>query len=465
MNLIILIPALACWAVLARGSAQKALINVWLPVVLLLPQYFSLRIPHLPPLTFADAAILPLGAALLMTEMPRWRWSWTDLWVVLFAASAALSEGLNTVAASGGLQLFAEITTIVLPYMAGKLLIEQEGRQGGVEEQPGRKMLVRRMVVLLALVAVISVYDFFTARNSWQIACRPFFPPEQWAEVASNWPMQVRWGFGRIAGPFAHAILAGMIFLMGLIYCLWLRRFDPQWGSRRVVEGLPITGRGLALAAIVAGLLMTQSRGPWIGVGLALVFALLVRVLSWGKAAMVFAVLVAVFSVVAYNYGSKYTEKEFSQASDEEQRDAIYRRDLLKNYTPLVMQHKAFGWGISAHPDVNGQKSIDNDYLMLAVTQGFTGLGLFLAIVAGTVVRLLRMASRPLRPEDRGLVFAHLAMLTGLLTTITTAYLGEQALILFFLMAGWVQGMNPVWVGAGVGDACAPRYRFQRVLI
>ena len=203
-----------------------------------------------------------------------------------------------------------------------------------------------------------------------------------------------------------------------------------------------MTGRGLVLAAIVAGLLMTQSRGPWIGVGLALVFALLMRVLSWGKAAMVFAVLVAVFSVVAYNYGSKYTEKEFSQASDEEQRDAIYRRDLLKNYTPLVMQHKAFGWGISAHPDVNGQKSIDNDYLMLAVTQGFTGLGLFLAIVAGTVVRLLRMASRPLRPEDRGLVFAHLAMLTGLLTTITTVYMGEQALILFFLMAGWVQGMN-----------------------
>jgi hypothetical protein len=460
MNLIILIPALACWVVLARGSAQKALINVYLPSLLLLPQYFYLRFPHLPPLTFADAAIIPLGVAMLATEMRRWRWDWMDLWVLLYAASAALSEGLNTLVANGALQFIAEIMTIVLPYMAGKLLIEQTG----VEEQPGRKMLVRRMVVLLAIVAVISVYDFITARNSWQIAFRPFFPPEQLTEVASNWPMQVRWGFGRIAGPFAHAILAGMIFLMGLIYCLWLRRFAPEWGSRRLVEGLPVTGRGLALVAIVAGLLMTQSRGPWIGVALALVFALLVRTLSWGKAAVVFAVLVAVFSVVAYNYGKQYTEKELSRASDEEQRDAIYRRDLLKNYAPIVMQHKAFGWGISAHPDVSGQKSIDNDYLMLAVTQGFTGLGLFLAVVTGTVVRLFKMAGRPLRPQDRGLVFAHLAMLTGLLTTITTAYLGEQALILFFLMVGWVQGMNPVWVGAGVEDASAPHYRFQRVL-
>ena len=125
MNLIILIPALACCVVLARISAPKALVNVYLPVLLLFPGYFSLRFPHLPPLTFADAAILPLGAAMLLAEMHRWRWSWMDLWVVLFSLSAALSEGLNTVAANGGLQLFAEITTIILPYMAGKLLIDK----------------------------------------------------------------------------------------------------------------------------------------------------------------------------------------------------------------------------------------------------------------------------------------------------------------------------------------------------
>ncbi len=459
MNLIILIPAVICWVVLARGSAQKALVNVYLPVILLLPHYFSLRFPHLPPLTFADAAILPLGAAMLLTQMHRWRWNWMDLWIVLFAVSAAFSEGLNTVVANGGLQLFAEITTIVLPYMAGKLLIEQET----VEDQPVRKLLVERMVLLLAIVAGISVYDFVTGWSSWQIVFRPFFPADQLAEVAKQWPMQVRWGFGRIAGPFAHAILAGMIFLMGLIYCLWLRKFAPGWGSRRLVEGLPVTGRGLTLTAIVAGLLMTQSRGPWVGVGLALLFALLVRVLSWRKTVVVFVLLVAVLTVVAYNYGSKYTAKDISQASDEEQRDAIYRRDLLNNYMPLVMEHKAFGWGISNYPAVNGQKSIDNQFLMLAVTQGFTGLMAFLAVMAGTVGRLFGLAGRPMRPEDRGLVFAQLAIMTGLLTTITTVFLGEQALILFFLMAGWVQGMNPDRMGTGSGNAVAP-FRFHRVL-
>lgn len=462
MNLIILIPALVCWAVLARGSSQKALINIWLPVVLLLPQYFYLRFPHMPPLTFADAAMLPLGLAMILTDLRRWRWSWLDLWVLLLAASAGLSEGLSTVAANGGLQFFAGLMNIVLPYMAGKLLIEQPARQAGVEDTPGRKMLVRRMLTMLAVVAAISLYDFLTGKNSWQLAFKPFFPADEWAEVALQWPMQMRWGFGRIAGPYAHAILAGMIFLMGLIYCLWLRRFAPGWGRRRWIEGLPLNGRGVVLALIVAGLLMTQSRGPWVGVGLALVFALLVRKFSLGKATMVFALLVAVFSVVAYYYGNQYTKKALSQASDVEQRDAIYRRDLLTNFTPLIMERKAFGWGISDYPAVNGQKSIDNQFLMLAVTQGFTGLGLFLAVVAGTAVRLFKLAARPLRPEDRGLVFAHLAILMGLLITLTTVYLGQQAQILFFLIAGWVQGMNPAQVGAGV--VSAPRFRFQRVL-
>ncbi len=182
MNLIILIPALACWMALARGSAQKALINVYLPVVLLLPQYFSLRFPHLPPLTFADAAILPLAVAMVIKAMHGWRWSWLDLWVALFALSAALSEGLNTVMANGGLQLFAEFTNIVLPYMAGKLLIEQ----AEIDGQPVRKLLVERMVVLLAIVAGISVYDFVTGWSSWQIVFRLSSRRTSWPKLRLN---------------------------------------------------------------------------------------------------------------------------------------------------------------------------------------------------------------------------------------------------------------------------------------
>src|ERR1035437_6147309 len=246
MNLIILIPAVICWVVLARGTIRQAFIYVYLPAVLLLPQYYVWRPSHMPPITFGDAAILPLGIALFATELRRWRLQWMDLWVLLFAVGTAVSEGLSAELAygdwvrvfsadstaksllsynmnNGVFEFFADITTVILPYMVGKLRIER----GEVEGQPVRKAMVSRMVVLVAVVGSVSIFDFFAGTNSWQRMFGHLFP-DQFVE----WPMQVRWGFGRVAGPYAHAILAGMIFLTALIYCLWLRSSRSE--ERRV---------------------------------------------------------------------------------------------------------------------------------------------------------------------------------------------------------------------------------------
>jgi len=476
MELVILLPALACVVVMAMGSTRSALINVYLPAVLLLPQSFQLRFEHLPPLTFADTAILPLGVALIFMEMRHWRFDWMDLLVVLFAVSEAVSEGMSTPLANGTwvriftspaetlqvngdngiFQFAAGITMIIFPYMVGKLLIEERKYNG----EPVRVALIRRMVTLLAMVAVISVFDFFTGKSTWQEVFKHFFPGQAWWA----WPTQIRWGFGRIIGPFAHAILAGMVFLMGLVYCIWLRTFVPQWGTRRIVKELRLTVRGAVMWAIVGGLLMTQSRGPWLGVILALLFVFLMGKFPVAKAAAAFILLAAVILSAGYYFGNKYTSVELDQAKTEEQRSAIYRRDLVHNYMPVVMERKAFGWGITTFPTMEGQKSIDNQYLMLAVTQGLVGLGLFVAILAGWGIRLLRLAARPMPAEDQGMVFAHLAVLIGLTTAIATVYLGEQPQLLFFLIVGWVHGMNPVRVAASAKAETAPPFEFRRVL-
>jgi len=475
MELIILLPAVACWVALARGPIRRAFLNVYLPSVFLLPQYYSVRFPHLPPLTFADAAILPLGAALWVKELRRWRFDWMDLWVLLFAASAGLSEALSSALAdgswknllavngqpvvayfgNGGLQFFQGLCAMVVPYMLGKLLIEQQG----VEGQPARKRVVRRISVLLAVVAAFSVYDFLTGKSIWQMVGRHLFPDQ-----IVGWAVQTRWGFGRAAGPFAHAILAGMIFLMGLIYCLWLRVFAPRWGTRKIFKGLPFTLRGLVLWAIIAGLLMTQSRGPWIAMGLALVLALLVRTLPLGKATLAFLLVLATFSTLAYYYGKRYTDVDMNHTSSDEQRNAVYRRELLRNFIPIIKQRPAFGWGITTLPTLNGQRSIDNEYLLLAATQGITGLTLFVLILLGSTIRLYRLARRPLENEDRALVFAHLTVLMGMMIALTTVYLGEQALLLLFLIVGWIHGMKAAGMNLGLSHATQPAYRFQKVL-
>jgi O-antigen ligase len=400
-----------------------------------------------------------------------------DLWVLLFALSAGLSEGLSTALgtgtwknllavnmppvetqwANGGLEFFEALCTMVVPYMLGKLLVEPQGQ--GVEGHPARRRVVRRFVSLLAIVAGISVFDFLRGRSIWQMVFRHFFRGQE-----IDWGVQMRWGFGRIQGPYAHAILAGMIFLMGLIYCLWLRTFAPNWGRRRVIHGLPLTMRGLVLWAIVGGLLMTQSRGPWIGVGLALVLALLVRYFSLGKATVAFVLVLILFSLSAYYYGKRYTDVDINHAKTEEQRNAIYRRELLASYIPIIKERKAFGWGITTLPTLNGQKSIDNQYLLVAAQQGLTGLALFVLILLASGIRLFRLANAPLVPEDRALVFAHLTVLLGLTTALSTVYLGEQALTLLFFIIGWIHGMSPAGVQMGRKSSMEQEFRFQKVL-
>jgi O-antigen ligase len=257
-----------------------------------------------------------------------------------------------------------------------------------------------------------------------------------------------------------------MIFLMGLIYCLWLCNVDPEWGKRRLIAGLPINLRNMVLFGLFLGLLMTQSRGPWLGMLLALGFVGLTRILSVGRAAVTFLGLLAVFSMVVFVVGQKYTAMDMDKAATEDQRSAIYRAQLLDAYAPIVAQRKAFGWGITNYPVAPGQKSIDNEYLLLSVTQGFFGLGMFLVIAAGNGLRLLRFVAMPLAHEDRLLVFAHLAILIGLLTTVATVYMGEQVTPMYFLMTGWIAGMHPRPVEGS--DAGLPGFKrsfgFRRVV-
>jgi len=468
MSLIILLPAIACWAVIAKWSTRRALLDVYLPVLLLLPQYYILRAPHLPPITFADAAILPLGLAFLANGMRGWRMGWMDVCVLGFAASQGISEGLSAVLQGGGspnplgtnlangaLMFINGLMAIVIPYIAGKLLIERPDASGTTL----RRKFAGRFAMLLAIVSVISIHDFITGRNTW-LAIGGFLFPTQFV----FWPPQMRWGFGRIAGPFGHAILAGMVFLMGFCYCLWLSRVEPHWGGRKLIHGMPFTLRGLVLAAVSLGLFMTQSRGPWMGVGLALVFALLTRKFPLAKAGMLFLLFMACFSVVAYYVGDKYTDRDLSQADNEEQQNAIYRRELIPHYVPLVLQRPAFGWGLTTFPKIAGQTSIDNEYLLLAVTQGLPGLGLFLAILFGSAGRLFKLLGRPMARQDRLLIFAHMAVLIGLMTTLSTVYMGEQVMVLFFLFAGWVQGMNPAFVRVSAGNRFVSQGEFRRVM-
>lgn len=432
METIILLPGVLACMVLARRSVPQTLLAVYLPVLMLLPLYFVLRVQHLPPLTFTDTAILPVGvamAALLLRSAVRWELRRLDLWILLFILSAGISESLRTNSHTGGLVVVSGLTTAVLPYMAGRLLIEPYGL---------REVAVRRFLFLLAAVAVWNIYDFGFGISTTQIFWRHFFPDQP-----IEWPQQVRWGLGRIAGPYAQSILCGMMFLVGLIWCMWLRRARPAWERRRIVGFLPVNLRTLLLVAMIAGLAMTQSRGPWLGAILAVAIVWVGRQQQTRRAAWKVAGAALAVLVLTWGMADRYTAGTERDAKNLEQQNAIYRRELIGHYIPVVLKQPLLGWGTTDYPKIAGQTSIDNEYLLLAVTQGFVGLGLFLAINFESGRSLLRAMQGMTEPADRAFVFSLMGILGGLLATFTTVYLGMQVHQLFFLLTGWIQALRP----------------------
>jgi hypothetical protein len=428
MSAIILIPAFfSCWIV-ARRSASAAFFDVWLPCLMLLPLYFNFRPKHFPPVIFTDMAALPIAVVILALYVKEWKWRWMDSFLLVYVALVFIAEYKHTSMAIGGLEVWGATTTCLFPYVAGRLFLEQPG---------ARAKFLQRFLILLCVVTLLSVWDFAAGTSIFQRFWKHFFPGE-----IIGWPIQTRWGFGRIAGPYAQSILAGMMFLVGLLLATGMRHFAPDWGRRKVIHSLPITTRALVMLLLVAGLLMTQSRGPVIGALIGLVVIQIARAYRLKRASAVVGIILTVTLFCGYQYIQKYTSGDVNAPITLEQQNAIYRRELLPAYSKIVHDGGMLGWGASNYPKATGQDSIDNQYLLLLVTQGYAGLAVFLLICTGTLWTLVSMLPVADAPQDRWLLFTLISVFVGLLLTLTTVYLGAQIYQVFFLLVGWVQALR-----------------------
>jgi len=423
MSIIVLIPALACIIALFRDSTTKAFLNVYLPVFFLVPIYYFWKVAALPPIDFAEAALLPLGLAIILKELRNWRPTLMDLSLAVFIFSSCYADNLENRHTAFIFNLFSTLVTALIPYMIGKLLIEQHH---------ARIATVKRIVVLLAINCVISAYEYRMGQNPFSLMFRHFFPGETFA-----WKTQIRWGFGRVSGPFGQSELAGIILIFGLVLALWAGYYH-LWPQRfRYFRRWPLSISTTFIVLIALTLLMTQARGPWIGVLVALPIAFIGRSKRVLRTAIITILCLAIGGALIYVGLDRYAS---GPATTQEQETAQYRRQLLANYIPIAKERGAWGWG-QEFPRVGGQGSIDNEYLLVALVQGWVGLLTFGLIALETMIRML--ASAILAPEksDRYFAWSMLGIMLGLLVTIFTVFLGLQTFQLFFLLAGWSQAL------------------------
>lgn len=187
-------------------------------------------------------------------------------------------------------------------------------------------------------------------------------------------------------------------------------------------------------------LLMTQARGPWIGQILSLGIASIGKAKKPGLMALVVIATFLFVGIPAYKSFKEYSSgprKDFGS----EQETAQYRQELLDNYIPIAKEGGAWGWGLRI-PIVASQASIDNEYLLIWLLQGYVGLVTFTLLLLEGIMSLIWLGIKARLRRDRAFIFSLLGIILGIGVTVGTVYLGSQPYELFFLLIGWSQAVR-----------------------
>lgn len=439
--MIIFLPAIVCALVLYAWGPERALRFVCLPVLLCVPTYFWWKTANVPAIDFGISALLPLGVVLIATRLGQWRFTRVDLWIAVYVFTCAYADFRTGEVSLAKYRLFYALTNVVIMYMAGKLLIEQSH---------ARMVTVRTIVGLLCFTCVVGIPEYFLRMNLFLRAWIRFFPGE-WP----GWTTQLRWGFARVAGPFGTAEVFGMVLIMGLLFAWWLMPWNAGQPVYRALPWFSVGGATRALLALFAvTLFMTQSRGPMLGLVVAVPIAAIGRSKRPVRTACIVALVMLAVGIPGYLAAKQYSSgKRTDYGSDRE--TAQYRRQLLDNYVPLAEKGGAWGYG-TFHPILGGQESIDDEFLRVYLGQGYVGLLALVLMVLDTGYALLRGGFAASSAWNRQFSFTMLGVLAGWTLTLLTVFLGAQSYELFFLLIGWAQMVGVRDVVPRLAPSAAP---------
>lgn len=452
MSLIIYTALLASLIAIARMTPGRATVAVYLPVLLLLPDCYHAFTPGLPDPSFNQAAILPIFAVAVLRYLPQWRPSVSDLLAIAFAASVAWSEYINAGYQEAQNLIFAMLTGALAPYLLARLCIARE------------RLHVATARVFAGILFGLAVFGLFEAKfgfNPFLAILGPFFPGQ------GGWVTTFRHGLARVAGPYSHAILAGIMMVMAYRLQRWLE-WGGHWEPRFTRITLPWRKDRTMSVWLFIGSLMTVARGPWIGGLLGGAFAWVGR--SRNKRLALMSMLGAALAVgiPAMLMFASYLDVKPGMPMTTSQESAVYRKVLMEKYMDIAMEHAWLGWGRNTWPKVGGMESIDNYYLLLSLMHGLLATLLLVGLIFWLVGRLLRQGLRE-PVGHNSLSFCFLGILVSVLVSLATVYLGENVLPAFFFIAGWAEGfLQDPASDPGLADGTAApktvRPAFRRVI-
>jgi hypothetical protein len=431
MSLLLLVPGLISFVLVLRRRIDTAFLSVYLPCLLLLPEQYSLRIPHMPPFSAADFALIPLGFVGLSRLVRRGSFALMDIFVVLYAASIGLSEILHDpVLGDGIFSAMTAFVSMVLAYMVGRQLIEPNLRFA----------TIRRFVLLVLLDVAPALYEWRMVQNLYGI-----FGHRVLGLTTIDENVQIRGGHGRMGAVFGGGEPGGIAFAMTFCLNTWLvylRKIKAPVDLGKTLTALEkYHVPGLILLLCVW---LTQSRGPLIALGAGYLILQIPRFRNTKRMTIVAAILIVGGYLATSAYFASYTNIASRRGvKDEELGSAVYRREMNKVYAPIAEAGGWTGWSVMGIPHVEGKKSIDNHYLLVHLAWGRLGY-IFFLLIAWENIRVLVVRSWRFKAlQDRAFVFSMLAAMAVLWITLLTVFLGGQLPQISFFLIGWIQSMVP----------------------
>lgn len=431
------------------------MLAVYLPVLLLVPDTFHAMTPGLPDPSANVAVMIPLFFATMAAYARYWKISIADCLVLLLGGLMGYSEFTNA-GYSEAQNLFSGVLfQIIGPYMVARLAIERENLH--VET-------AKKMVYLLFIVGLVGTFEFKFGWNPFLVVGERLFPGQ-----GLGWVTTFRHGFARVAGPYAHCILAGMMMVLAYRLNRWL-----EWGGHwepkfRRFPNLPLSKGRIISLGILAGSVMTIARGPWLGGLLAAIFVNAARHPKRKQAFLIGITAVLLLAIPGYIAFQAYLDIKPGMEMTMSQETAMYRKVLFEKYFSIALDHAWLGWGRNTWPKVAGMSSIDNYYLLLSLMHGIIVTGLLLCLMVWMSVRLfIKGMSEPLAANS--IAFTFLGIIIAFAVSLVTVYLGEAVVPSLFLIFGWAEsyihsaGYTKIGPSSAVADKPKEPFHFRRVL-
>ena len=159
-----------------------------------------------------------------------------------------------------------------------------------------------------------------------------------------------------------------------------------------------------------------------------------------------------------------------AEAKTVDQENAAYRKEMLDNYFIVIEKKPYWGYGRYTYPIINRQKSIDNEYLFIALTTGLVTLGIYILFMIWVMVILIRFISkRSWDDPNARLAWAILAGWIAAIFTQATVYGGIQTVHYFYMVAALAQVIvklpkNETDANSSLDKVKVPKYNFARII-